>query len=80
MLARPQGTWTDTEAVDSLEREACRTESRASIWHSAHTEPPTCLPCRHDFIFSENCIFFSEEKEVDGKETIRTSKMPFKDL
>lgn len=29
MLARPQGTWTDMEAVCSLEREAGQTESQA---------------------------------------------------
>lgn len=81
LLARPQGTWMDMEAVCSLERETGQTESRAerrAARFLAFTASPTSMPHRHDFIFLVNSIFFppffSKEKKIRIKR--RDSELP----
>ena len=64
------------------ERQAKPREGRESgkVLLRVQTGPSTSLSRRHDFIFSVNHILFSEDKDLDKKKGIRTSKMPSQGL
>lgn len=69
-MQRLSAGWKERQAEPRAGRESGKVLPRVQ------TRPSTSLPRRHDFIFSVNCIFFSEDKDLDKKKGIRTSQMP----
>lgn len=77
---RVLGTWTQRQRLSAGwgERQAEPRAGRASgrLLPGFQTGSSTGLPPRHDFIFSINRIFFSDDKDLDQKKGGGTSKMP----